>query len=443
MKSFEIQTKIHRRGWFSSTLNLKKPLISAYYNHILSWHGGCLSGFINGVNISIPEDAPHDPRRDYMNPFYNPTKTVSPNPSTTACSFAGATGGPGNTPPSDPSLSGNDKSHTACIDVFSPKKEQHNYDSEILEVMLGGSGGIGGIPTCVDEAKDKEMTPAMVIKLLHASVSKMSTEEKYKTLLELNSKTQPNIVKAQTYLATIALQHGVIANLIMKDVKKSDFNPKAWVNYRRENLDKYIHPNTLAGYMNVAKIDNVAAYLHLGIDRLGKLAVVIEKMGMIDDEDPIKAIISSVDNQTMANGVAHDFTEKCEAAILHHKFKKAGLDKFTMNDSLSILAEGRSIDKKDISKMVELKNNGIDYLKYIEKDCEYNNPSLIETSNISNKPKIKDVNAEIEKMRQTVSKAFAASPSMINLDLEKLDALITTLNAFRQTFAGSKETLKL
>jgi hypothetical protein len=92
MKSFEIQTKIHRRGWFSSTLNLKKPLISAHYNHILSWHGGCLSGFINGVNISIPEDAPHDPRRDYMNPFYNPTKTVSPNPSTTACSFAGATG---------------------------------------------------------------------------------------------------------------------------------------------------------------------------------------------------------------------------------------------------------------------------------------------------------------------------------------------------------------
>ena len=50
--------------------------------------------------------------------------------------------------------------------------------------------------------------------------------------------------------------------------------------------------------------------------------------------------------------------------------------------------------------------------------------------------------AEITKLSETVSKALTIPPSKINLDLEKLDALINTLAALRQNFTASKETLK-
>lgn len=368
------------------------------------------------------------------------------NPFAPPLSMPGSTGGPGNTPSSE--SHGHPDTHPSYTDPFKAalEKELRKNDLEIMEVMIGGSGGIGGIPTSVDEAQDKEMTPVMVIKLLHDSVSKMSTDKKYEKLLEVHSKTQLSICKAQTYIATIALQHGVIVNLIMKDVKKNDFNPKAWLNYRRDKLDKLIHPNTLVVYMNIAKIDNVAAYLHFGIDRLGKLAGVIEKMGMINDEDPIKAIIESVDIRTIANGVEYDSAKKCEAALLHYKVKKAGLYKITMNDILSMLADGKSLDKNDIDKMIEMKNGDVDYRQYIDKDSEYNNPVINKNNGAnseSNKPKIKDVNAEIAKLSQTVSKAINVPKSVINLDLEKLDVLIITLTAFRQTFLASQETLEL
>ncbi|NCD09638.1 MAG: hypothetical protein EOL98_09455 [Negativicutes bacterium] len=356
--------------------------------------------------------------------------------------FAGATGGPGQAPSLESHV--HPDSHSSYTDPFKEalERELRNNDREIMEVMIGGSGGIGGIPTSVDEALTKEVTPVMAMHLLYESVSKMSMDEKYNKFVDVHNKTQFNITKAQKFIATVGLQLGIIVNLIKKDVIMNNFGKKAWVDYRREKFDKHIHPNTLAVYMKVAQINNVASYLHLGIDRLGKLAGVIEKRGMIHDEDPIKDIIDAIDNQTMATGVAHDFTEKCEAAILHYRIKKAGLDEITMNDILSVLAEGRSIDKKDIDKMIEMKNGGVDYRQYIDKDSEYNNPITIEAISESNKPKIRDVNAEITKLSETVSKALTIPPSKINLDLEKLDALINTLAALRQNFAASKETLK-
>ena len=381
-----------------------------------------------------------------MNLFDSNTNTTTPNPFAPPLSMPGSTGGPGNTPPSDPSLPGDDKSHTAYIDVFSPKKEQRSLDREIMEVMVGGSGGIGGIPTSVDEAQKKEMTPATVISLLKDSVSKMSTDEKFNKLLDVNSNSQFNITKAQKYIATVGLQIGVIANLIKKDVLMNDCTKNAWTIYRRKNLDKHIHPNTLSVYMNVAEIDNVAEHLHLGIDRLGKLAGVIEKKGMINDKDPIKTIIDSVGDQNKTHGVAYDFAEKCEAAILHYRVKKAGLSEITLNDILSRMNDGKSLDKKDIDKMVGMKERKEDYRKYFIEYKDRDNQSNPESKNENNErkeKKVKDVNAEIEKLHQTVHIALAEAPSKINLDFEKLDILINTLVTLRQTLATPKEMLKL
>ncbi|WP_156902675.1 hypothetical protein [Desulfomicrobium escambiense] len=378
--------------------------------------------------------------------FETSTTSAPLNPFAPPLSMPGSTGGPGCTPPSNFSLPGDEKSQNVQIDVSCSKKEQHNYDSEILEVMIGGSGGIGGIPTSIDEALAKDVTPSTVMNLLKESVSKMSTNEKLNKLLDVNSNSQSNITKAQKYIATVGLQTGVIANLIKKDVLMNDCTKKAWTIYRRKNLDKHIHPNTLAVYMNIAEIDNVEEHLHLGIDRLGKFARVIEKKGMINDKDPIKAIIDSVDHQTMAHGVAYDFTEKCEAAILHHRVKKAGLNEITLNDILSRMNEGNSLDKKDIDKMVGMKERKEDYRKYFVEDIDCDNqgnPKSKTENNVRKEKKVKDVNAEIEKLHQTVHIALAEAPSKINLDFEKLDILINTLLALRQTLAAPKDMLKL
>lgn len=381
-----------------------------------------------------------------LNPFANSAESSAISViANDAPAFAGATGGPGHTTSSEPDYP---NSHSSYKDPFKAalEKEQRSFDPEIMEVMIGGSGGIGGIPTSVDEALIKEVTPSAVILLLKESVSKMSTDEKFNKLLDVNSNSQFNITKAQKYIATVGLQIGVIANLIKKDVLMNDCMKNAWTIYRRKNLDKHIHPNTLSVYMNVAEIDNVAEHLHLGIDRLGKLAGVIEKKGMINDKDPIKAIIDSVDHQTMAHGVAYDFTEKCEAAILHYRVKKAGLSEITLNDILSRMNDGKSLDKKDIDKMVGMKGRKEDYRKYFVEDSDRDNQSSPESKNENNErkeKKVKDVNAEIEKLHQTVHIALAEAPSKINLDFEKLDILINTLVALRQTLATPKEMLKL
>lgn len=381
-----------------------------------------------------------------LNPFAkSPESSAIAGTEPDVSAFAGATGGPGQAPSLE--VEGHPDMPPSYQALFKEalEKEQRSLDREIMEVMVGGSGGIGGIPTSVDEAQKKEMTPATVISLLKDSVSKMSTEDKVNQLINVHTNTQFNIAKAQKFIATVGLQIGTIANLIKKDVLMNDYKKNAWTQYRREKLDKHIHPNTLSVYMKVASIDNVTEYLDLGIDRLGKIAAVIEKKGMANDKDPINSIISSIDKQTTASCTEYGFAEKCEAAILHYRIKNAGLDEITLNDILSMLTEGKSLDKKDIDKMVEMKENGEDYREFIDKDSKYNKPSTYETNvenNDRNKPKIKDVNAEITKLSETVSKALTIPPSKINLDLEKLDALINTLAALRQTFAASKETLK-
>ncbi len=374
------------------------------------------------------------------------TTTASPATAATqpnASTHVGATGGPGQTPPSE--STGHPDTHKSDNNLVTAalEKEQHRFDREIMEVMIGGSGGTGGIPTTLDEARNMALTPVTAMNLLYDCVFKMSTDGKLKKLLEVNTNSQPNITKAQTYVATVAVQIGMIANLIKKDILMSNCKKNAWTQYRRENLDKHINPNTLSVYMKVASINNVAKHLGLGIDRLGKIATVIENKGMLNDNDPIMRIIDTIENETLASGNSYDFTKKCEAAILHYKVKKAGLDAISMNQILSMLSDGRSLDKKDIDNMLEMKKCGKAYYEYVGKD-NHDNSSDVSVEKIENfersEPKIKDVNSEIAKLSQTVVKALTIPPSKINLDIEKLDILINTLAALRQNFAAIKET---
>ena len=378
--------------------------------------------------------------------FEIPTRTAPPNPFAPPLSMSGSTGGPGNTLPSDPSLFGEEKSQNVHLDVSFHEKDQLNYDPEVLEVMIGGSGGIGGIPTSVGEAQDREMTPVKYLKLLNDSVSKMDTDKMSETLLNVYRRSQPIIAKANMYGAITGLQIGVIANLVKKGVIKQNYSKKAWTQYRREKFDKYIHPNTLAVYMKIAAIDNVASYLHLGIDRLGKLASVIEKQEMINDKDPILNIIKSIDDETIASGVDYDFSDKCEAAILHYRVKKAGLDSLTMNDILSMLNEGNSLDKNDIDKMVKMKNSGEDYRAYIDKANEHNTAvdDKDDAENDARKEKkVKDINAEIQKLKETILEVMRKDKVNINLNLDRLDSLIHALTMLRQNHENECTTLDL
>lgn len=134
------------------------------------------------------------------------------------------------------------------------------------------------------------------------------------------------IGKANSIMVIVAFQIGVMASLLMQKIIEDSQKRSVWTKYRRENIDPHIHQNTLSEYMNIAGINNVLQYKHLGIDRLSKLAVMIKDAGMSEDSDPIKTILAEVENSVVMDQVNYRIIDKCEEALQVINPKKAGIN---------------------------------------------------------------------------------------------------------------------
>ncbi len=307
-------------------------------------------------------------------------------------------------------------------------------NEETIGLYVGTTGGIGNIPQDIETAIKNQETPDNMKHNLVVSYTRLPDNEMVDTLIYSYIKGQACIGKANSIMVIFAFQIGVMAILLMQKIIAGSQKRSVWTKYRRENIDPHIHQNTLSEYMNIAGINNVLQYKHLGIDRLSKLAVMIKDAGMSEDSDPIKTILAEVENSVVMDQVNYRIIDKCEAAIASNKLKKAGINTIPMNKLVNLYSCGFSLDKNDIKKMVEMKSCGKDVLEYIQdKDgtARIQRQEIKKNRHRDVSQKIKDINHEIQKLNETISNTIKLNPSELNLDIHRIDGLIKALNELR------------
>ncbi len=349
---------------------------------------------------------------------------------------SGNTGGPGmpgKTPgkaPGQPSLpSGSEEtSESMTFEEF-----QALVKSEVTRTMVGGTGGMAGVPETVEQATAVDFTPADFLESIkRGEFDALPLEAKVEAFHTTNKRFIPILGTARTIGATVAVVLGAMANTIKAEVRLTK-GPKAWTPFRRENLDQKIHPNTLKLYMDVASIANVEKYLGLGVDRLGKLGALIASSDLRSD-DPIQYILSKVDKEYSVHLPVEDFKLRCDAALVNHRLQAKGLD-IPFETLVNARNCGLDIDKTDIDEMAHRKANNQDPLSYLtalmdEPDSRKDLLTHKKGSSSESKGKslkVQDINGAVQDLDETVVDALSKETIEVPLEEERIERLIENL----------------
>lgn len=314
-----------------------------------------------------------------------------------------------------------------------------------LALMIGGSGGTGNIPKTLEEAKTKKMGPTEVLHELETGhFRNLPLDEMTKTMLKTNSNFAPMLASAQEQGATIGVVVGTMANGIKLKVFSTMGGRKAWPTYRKQHIEPHINPSTLRLYMDCASIGKVEKYLRNGIDRLGKLYVVIKDNGLERELDPVNTILSNLDPDISLDVDDEKFKVYCDSAIKRNQLAKQGLD-ITFKTLCAFYGCGLKIEKEDIAEMLHRKGEQNDPASYLVElmDDPDNRQKLLthkqkeEKSNGDDgnkgaaKKHIKDVNGAIQRCLETVCDYLKVGNSETPINEAPIDTMIETLHTLK------------
>ena len=352
--------------------------------------------------------------------------------------FGGQAGGPGQTGTSNPQSVETEEPKSMTFEEL-----QALVGEEATRTMVGGTGGVAGIPENMEAAKAEGFSPSDVLTTFRTGeFESLPLDEKVKTFIATNKRFMPAIANAQTIAATVAVVQGAMANTIKSEVCATQGGPKAWTIFRRANFDQHIHPNTLKVYMDIGAMKNVDKYLGLGVDRLGKLGAQINS-SELDVDDPIKYILEKMDKSCSVHMPVEDFKVRCDAAILNYRLQGKGLD-FQFETLIAFCDCGIKVEKVDIDEMLHRKGkklNPVDYLLALmagqeDRTTLLTHKKLAEDNKGKGKAKvkevtarIKDLNSAVQELDETIVDALLLTNIETPLEEARIDRLIGHLTA--------------
>ena len=318
-------------------------------------------------------------------------------------------------------------------------------DDQTLALMIGGTGGVANTPTTVDEAKSKKVGPSEFLRELSAGAFRKHTiEEMTSKLLDTNNNFNPMLISAQKQIATIGVVIGTMANTLKTKVCSTMGGPKGWVKYRKQHIDPQIPVSTLKSYMDCADVNMVEEHLHIGLDRINKMAIIIKDNGLTHDANPIRVILANLDEDAALEVNPEKFKVNCDAAISRHRLGKMELD-ITFETLRNFHGCGLKIEKDDIAEMKHRKENDEDPAAYLVDlmDDPSNRQELMthkpkpevgaDNAKGNNVPKVrvKDINSQVQRWRETVYDVLKLEGFKTPLEAERIDSLIEALQALR------------
>jgi hypothetical protein len=349
----------------------------------------------------------------------------------------GAKGLPGSPPPSDP-LAAPQDDESLSYTAFAKK-----YGDETIALMYsgtGGTGGIGNVPSSVEEALAEGIEPADFRASVRQEFTGLSLDKKVDKLIETNKRFMPVMASIQRQAATVAVTEGEMANSIYTQVCLEQGGSKAWTKFRRQYLDPHIHPSTLKQYRNIASINDVEDWLVLGVDRLDRVYTLIKESDLANKPNPITLLMQMLDKDVDINMPVANFKVNCDAAILRHRLAKQDIE-IPFATLKTFCGSGLKVENEDMAELNYRKNNGGDVTGYFtslisnpeDRDqlLTHKKKATKNKKSEASKSSFQDINVAVQEWQEMVIGINMLESFETPVETHRIDALIVQLQILK------------
>jgi len=362
----------------------------------------------------------------------NPAQTKAGDPASDDkgnTGFTGATGAPGQQGKNPAGSRDNSAS-------FSEFKAKLAADGQ--KIIVGATGGTGLTPQ--NPADEKNLDLGSTLSGVRTTFASKTIAEKLKTMETVWQKLQPVFINALSQSAMGAITMGEMGNVLKAEVVQMQGHGN-WLDFAKKNIP-FMDIRTLQDHMKIARVRGVQKHSHFGIDKLNKLASLVDSSMSMDD-DPIQTILDRIGEVSPMTPL-EDFRILSDTAILLHRLgrKKLVVAKDLARD---FVAAGYELSSKDIEEMMARQDQDLDPGEFLTAVMANNGSreglltnvipkSAVKTTVISDEAEtseIPDLNSELQKMRENLALARTQDTQVAPIADELIDGLIADLNALK------------